>query len=196
MKLPEHDSLHRRGRALEEAFFAKRDQQLLDALRRRLTAEEAENVLAAATGVADQIVIQELADLGAPQFLAVLGIFPLVEVAWCDGNVSAQERKAVLTAAADMGLPVDSPSHKLLDRWLETRPVENAVSLWTDYVQAVCGTLKPETVAKLKRGVMGRAKKIAQATGGILGVGNKISATEQACLDRLAKAFEKSADRG
>jgi hypothetical protein len=196
MKLPEYDTLHKRGRALEEAFFAKRDQQLLEALRRRLTAEEAESVLAAATGVADQIVIQELADLGAPQFLAVLGLFPLVEVAWCDGQVAAKEREAILAAAADMGLPVDSPSHKLLDRWLETRPAENALSLWSEYVQAVGATLKPETVAKLKRGVMGRAKKIAQAAGGILGMGNKISATEQACLDRLAKAFEPPAERG
>jgi hypothetical protein len=190
MKPPEYDSIHKRGRALEEAFFAERDQQLLQALRRRLSAEEAANVLAAATGVSDQIVIRELAELPAAHFLAVLGIFPLVEVAWCDRTVSAAERKAVLAAAADMGVLLDSPAHRLLDRWLESRPAETALSLWTDYVRAVCATLKPETVATLKDGVMQRARKIALAAGGVLGLGNKISAAEQACLDRLTQAFE------
>jgi hypothetical protein len=179
---------------MEEAFFADRDQQLLAALRRRLSAEEAEAALAAATGVTEKIAIRELAELPASHFLAVLGIFPLVEVAWCDRTVSAQERKAVLAAAADMGVPIDSPAHRLLDRWLESRPSETALSLWTDYVKAVCATLKPETVAKLKDGVMERAKQIALAAGGVLGMGNKISTAERACLDRLAAAFETAAD--
>ena len=190
MRHPDHDALHKRGKALEDTFFAVRDRQLLEALRRRLTAEEAEQVLAAATGVTEGIAIRELATLPAPHFLAVLGIFPLVAVAWCDGEIAAAERRAVLTAACDMGVPDDSPSRELLDRWLATRPAELAIELWSDYVQAVCRTLQPETVAKLKKGVMGRAQKVAAAAGGILGVGNKVSATEQACLDHLAKAFD------
>jgi hypothetical protein len=193
MKIPEYDSLHERGRVLEEVFFAQRDRQLLEALRRRLTADEAKEVLAAATGVTDQMVIKELAGLSAPQFLAVLGIFPLVEVAWCGSRVSPKERKAVLAAAAQMGLPPDSPAPHLLDRWLESRPAESAVSLWKEYVQAVCATLKPETVAKLKEAVIGRARNVASAAGGLLGFGNKVSADEQACLDRLSEAFERAA---
>jgi len=190
MKLPEYDSIQDRGRALEEAFFAERDQELLETLRRRLTAEEARNVLAAATGVKDEIAIKELADLPVGQFLAVLGIFPLVEVAWCDRQLTASERKVILSAATEMGVPVDSPSHQLLDRWLQERPAEGAAGLWRDYVRAVCATLKPDTVAKLKDSVMGRARKVANAAGGVLGLGRKVSAAEQRCLDELAKAFE------
>lgn len=189
MKPPEYDSIHKRGRALEEAFFQERDQHLMDLLRRRFTADEAKQVLSAATAVQDEIVIKELADVGAPQFLAVLGIFPMVEVAWCDGDVSANERAAIINAAQEMGIEEKSPSHQLLKRWLETKPADNAFSLWADYAKAICATLTPDTVGKLKTGVMGRARKIAEAAGGILGFGKKISPAEEACLEKLENVF-------
>ena len=94
-----------------------------------------------------------------------------------------------MTAVTEMGVAADSPSHQLLDRWLTTRPAPDAISLWQTYVQAICATLPPETVEKLKEGVMGRAAAVARAAGGILGMGNKISVAEKKCLDQLATAF-------
>ena len=116
MSLPDHHSLHKRGQMLEDLFFAKKDRDLLHSLRRNLSAEEARGLLSAATGVGDEIAIKELADMSAPNFLAVLGIFPLVEVAWCDGEVSGEERRAILQGVAEMGVTDGSPSHQLLDR--------------------------------------------------------------------------------
>jgi hypothetical protein len=188
-----HDILQQRGRALEEAFFAERDRQLLESLRRRLSIEEAQKVLSAATGVVDAIALPELAGVAAPQFLAILGIYPMVHIAWCDGEVSADERKAILSAANGMGVEQGSTCHQLLERWLQSRPLETVEKLWTEYVQAVCASLDPNTVATLKKGVIGRAEKIAAATGGILGMGSKISATEKANLDRLSQAFSAAA---
>jgi hypothetical protein len=189
MNIPPNDSIHKCGRALEEAFFAERDWQLLETLRRKLSVEEAQKVLTAATGVVDEIAIPELSGIAAPQFLAILGIFPMVEVAWCDKEVSPDERKAILAAAHEMGVERESTCHKLLDRWLGSRPAEGVSALWSDYVRAVCAALEPATVATLKRGVIGRAEKIAAAAGGFLGMGNKISAAERECMDRLAQAF-------
>lgn len=193
---PHNDAIHQRGRAMEEAFFADRDKQLLDNLRRRLTMEEAQKVLGAATGAMESIPLPELAGVAAPQFLAILGVFPMVDVAWCDKEVSHAERRAVLDAAHEMGIERGSACHQLLDRWLETRPAENVEKLWVEYVQAVCAAIDPVTVAKLKSGVMNRAEKIAAASGGILGIGNRISAAERACLDRLAEAFAPPAQTG
>jgi hypothetical protein len=184
-----HDILQQRGRALEEAFFAERDRQLLETLRRRMSMEEAQKVLAAATGVVDSIALPELAGVAAPQFLAILGIYPMVHVAWCDGEVSADERKAVLSAVNEMGVEQGSTVHQLLQRWLENRPAERVEELWAEYVQAVCASIEPATVATLRKAVIGRAEKVAAASGGFLGMGNKISPTEKAQLDRLAQAF-------
>jgi hypothetical protein len=189
MNTPPNDLIHKRGRALEEAFFAERDWRLLETLRRKLSVEEAQKLLTAATGVVDEIAIPELSGIAAPQFLAILGIFPMVEVAWCDKEVSPDERKAVLAAAHEMGVERESTCHKLLDRWLESRPAEGVSRLWSDYVRAVCAALEPATVATLKRGVIGRAEKIAAAAGGFLGMGNKVSVAERECMDRLAQAF-------
>jgi len=189
MNIPPYDSIHKRGRALEEAYFAERDWKLLQALRRKLSLAEAQKVLTAATGVVDEIAIPELSRIAAPQFLAVLGIFPMVEVAWCDREVTLAERKAILTAAHEMGVERETTCHKLLDRWLESRPAAGVSALWADYVRAVCAALEPATAATLKLGVIGRAEKVAAAAGGFLGMGNKISAEERACIDRLAQAF-------
>jgi hypothetical protein len=189
MNIPPNDAIHKRGRALEEAFFAERDWKLRETLRRKLNVAEAQKVLTAATGVVDEIAIPELSKIAAPQFLAILGIFPMVEVAWCDREVSLEERKAILAAAHEMGVERESTCHKLLDRWLESRPAEGVSTLWSDYVRAVCAALEPATAAKLKLGVIGRAEKVAAATGGFLGMGNKISAEERECIDRLAQSF-------
>jgi hypothetical protein len=189
MNILENDAIHKRGRALEEAFFAERDWQLLQTLRRRLSVEEAQKVLTAATGVVDEIAIPELSGIAAPQFLAILGIFPMVEIAWCDKEVSPDERRAILAAAHEMGVERESTCHKLLERWLESRPAEEVSSLWSNYVRAVCAALEPGTVLTLKEGILGRAKKVAAAAGGFLGLGYKISDTERACMDRLAEAF-------
>jgi hypothetical protein len=191
MKLPEHDSLHDRGRALEEAFFADRDRHLVEKLKRKLTAEETERVLAAAMGIADDLTIKAVTKVEAGvQVLAAMALLPMVEVAWCDGDVSAQERNAILKAAAEMEITADSDLYKILKGWLENRPALGALAAWKNYVQAMCATLESPTVFKLKQAVIGRAESVARAAGGILGMGNKISAAEQKCLDDLAKTFD------
>lgn len=191
MKLPEHDSFHERGRALEEAYFAERDRQLVEQLKRKLTAEEAERVLAAAMGIADELTIKALTKVEAGvQVLTIMALLPMVEVAWCDGEVSPPERDAILKAAVAMGVTHDSPPYELLKNWLESKPKAGAVVAWKNYVRALLATLEPETVFKLRKGVLERAETVAKAAGGILGLGNKISAKEQECIDDLAKAFD------
>lgn len=192
MHLPQYDSLHARGRALEEAYFHQRDQQLIDELKRRFSAQEAEKMLEKAIGIADELAVQAVTRTEAGvQVLTAMALLPLVEVAWCDGEVSAEEHQAILRAAAEFHLAPDSVMYKLLESWLRHRPSPESLEAWKHYVKALCATLEPETVTKIKEGVVGRAEKIARAAGGFLGFGSKISAKEQECLDCLAACFCK-----
>jgi hypothetical protein len=191
VKHPEHDSFQDRAKSLEDAFFAERDRELLAALSSRMGGAEAKELLISATGVRDEIALPELAGLPVPQFLAVLGLFPMVEVAWCDQELGSTERSIILQLAHEMGVTKGSPSHELLDRWLMKKPAENAGVLWEEYVRSVNSTLQPETVAVLKEAVMHRARRVAAAEGGILGFGKTVSATEEACLARLERAFDR-----
>ena len=186
----DHDALHARGKSLEDAFFHERDRQLIAALERKYTAEETEKLLAAATGIADKVALQEVTRVQAGvQVLAAMVLLPLVEVAWCDGDVSANEKQAILKAADGLGIGVDSHAYQLLNTWLDKRPSADALSKWKEYVRAICANLSADTVSKLKQGVVDRAEKIALAAGGFLGFGSKVSAAERAKLDELAAAF-------
>jgi hypothetical protein len=54
----------------------------------------------------------------------------------------------------------------------------------------LCAALKPGEKRALRDELLGRARQVAEATGGFLGLGNKISPEEQVVLDELAKVFE------
>lgn len=181
-----------RRRALEESYFDQKDKELLEQMRRKMETGEREKALAEATGITDKMVLADLAKSGSePGALAALGLVPLVEIAWSDGSISDGERTAVLKAAAEMGIAAGSPSQELLQKWLIARPPVGAVVAWKEYVKALVGTMPPDRAKSMQASIIGRAKKVAESSGGILGMGNKISAAEQGMLDDLAKAFEK-----
>lgn len=177
---------------MEEAYFHDRDQQLIDELKRRFTAEEAEKMLEKAIGIADELAVKAVTQTEAGvQVLTAMALLPLAEVAWCDGEVTVEEHHAILRAASEYQIDSESVMYKLLQSWLKQRPSPESLAAWKNYVKALCATLEPQTIAKMKEGVVGRAEKIARAAGGFLGFGSKISAQEQECLDCLAECFCK-----
>jgi hypothetical protein len=97
----------------------------------------------------------------------------------------------VLDAAEQAGTRAGSDAHKLLEGWLKEPPPPAVREAWVKYVQALIATLSSDDTALLKREVLGRARTVAEAAGGFLGVGAKVSRTEADALKRLEDAFEK-----
>ena len=179
-----------REHALEEVFFAQQDQALLRRLREADATKSKKEALSAASGIADDKVLGELVALGVDSApVAALSLVPLVVVAWADNQVDAKERDAVLAAAVESGVTEGGAGHQLLDRWLATRPPHNLLVAWTDYIRAVSSTMTEQSRRDFKTDLMGRARKVAEAAGGILGAGWKISPVEKDVLARLEKAF-------
>ena len=177
-----------RKRALE-AYFDQQDRQLIEQMRNKMVAQEREAELSAATGITDRLVLSDLAkgsDIGA---LAALGLIPLVEVAWADGRIAPSEYSVALKSAAAMGVPQGSQAYALLEKWLQARPSPGVVSAWKEYVRALVKTWPQDRVRIIKKAILGRATSVAQSAGGVLGLGNKVSAKEQAVLDDLESAF-------
>jgi hypothetical protein len=186
----EYDSLHSRGKALEDAYFAQRDRELAAKLKSRLDADEMKRLLHYSVGLTDELADKGFAHLTSGlEVVAAMALLPMVEVAWCDGTVSPEEKGAVLRGAAEMGLGDDSPLQQFLQNWLDHRPSPAALEAWKSYVRAFVGMVDPAHAATARQDIIGRAEKVARAAGGFLGFGNKISAAEQACLDELARAF-------
>ncbi len=184
------DFLGDRKKALEESFFARENARLVEKLRAEQRQKSARETLAALSGIADPALLDLLLAQGidAETWLAV-SLVPLVEVAWADGQVEAAERRAVLAAAAANGVLPGTPSHALLEGWLATRAAEGLLQAWGEYTVALCARLPAAERESLKRQVVGRARAVAEAAGGILGLGRKVSAREEEVLRELEKAF-------
>jgi hypothetical protein len=179
-----------RKKALEESFFAKENAKLVEKLRAERRRAGAREGLAALSGIADPALLDLLIGHGIePETWLAVSLVPLVEVAWADGEVEAAERRAVLEAAAEHGVAPGSPSHALLESWLAKRPEGGLLEAWGEYMVDLCERLPAAEREALKRQVVGRARAVAEAAGGILGLGRRVSEREEVLLRELEKAF-------
>jgi hypothetical protein len=185
------DFLGDRRKALENQFFQEREERLLAELRKRREAEVSKEALSQASGITDETVLLHLVEAGiAAETLAALSLVPLVEVAWADGTIDRRERNAILDAAEEGGLGKDTPAHHLLGSWLDRRPAPELIEAWRGYVAELCAGMPSGARSALMRDLLGRAREVAEAAGGFLGLGRRVSDDEQRVLDRLATAFQ------
>ena len=189
MKQNTDEVLKERQRVLEESFLMDRDRQLLEMLRKQLSSPDRKKALAAASGISDEKVLDHLieANIGS-ETIAALGIIPLVAVAWADGEPDEREKQAVLSACECEGITPDSISYALLQSWLVDEPDAMLFNAWKDFIAAASKSLSPIALQALKDDVLGRARKVAHASGGILGIGS-ISSDEEERLRDMELAF-------
>jgi hypothetical protein len=185
------DSLHERGKAMEDRFFAEKDEKLLEQLRSELSAKESRDALESASGITDATVLDALIDCGiTPESLTSVSLIPLVAVAWADDLMEDSEKEAILKAAATAGITSGTASYAMLESWLGARPGAELLDSWKAYISTLKSSLSEPAFVQLKGSVIGRAEDVAKSAGGFLGLGNKVSATEEKVLKELAAAFE------
>jgi hypothetical protein len=177
-----------RGKALVEEFYRwaplEPVQQVVPA---RPASKEQE--ISLASGITDRAVLRLLADLEvSASVVAALALVPLVEVAWADGELAAEERAAVLRASEDHGIRAGSRAHALLATWLEHRPTQTLFEAWQAYIEAVLEPLDPEERGRLCADLVGRARDVALAAGH-RGGPSGISKEEELALEHLEAAL-------
>jgi len=184
------DGLERRRNALEETFFGKRDHDLLEQMRAKLSQDKHRESLTAASGITDPAVLDLLIANGIESTtLAAVSLAPLVLVAWADGSVKPTERDAVLKAAADSGVKEGDPSSQLLEGWLNERPESELLDTWAEYIQELKSRLDEKAREAVKSDIVGRAQTVAEAAGGFMGIGS-VSKEEKAVIEAIKKAFD------
>ena len=179
-----------RRRALEDSFFAKQNQAQLRQIRERQAAGERRQVLRETSGLHDEALLERLETLGIEaETLAALSVVPLVAVAWAAGVLDESEREAVLRGAEESGLASGDAAWELLRDWLREPPSPDQLATWRDYTRALCAELDGKQRAVLREELIGRARAVADAAGGFLGLGNRISKEEAALIRELESAF-------
>jgi hypothetical protein len=179
-----------RRAGLEEAFFARQNEEL----RRRIVESGIQSdrraALAAASHIQDPAVLDRLLELGlGAETISALTLVPLVLVAWADGDLSNLEREAVMEAAAKEGIHQDAPGHALLEGWLRQKPGPQLAAAWKDYVRALTKPIELDARRELELHVMDKARQVADAAGGVLGLTSRISVAEREMLSDLSAAF-------
>lgn len=185
------DPLKDRRQALEEEFFRKENVRLAADLRLKRMSEESKAAMSRVSGIDDDAVLEKLVELGiGAETLAAITLVPLVEMAWADGKMDRKEREAILKGADAQGVETGSDAFALLQDWLEHRPPPRLLAAWRDYVGALCDEMLPEDRKQLKKEVLARARAVAEAAGGFLGLGGKVSREEEQVYGILETAFK------
>lgn len=183
------DSLHERGKAMENSFFLQQDKELLKKLKAEMEASDQREALAKASGLTDEGALNALINNNvSPENVTALSLVPLVAVAWADKKMEDAEVTAILSAAAEAGVNEGSASYQLLEGWLKKQPGDELLEAWKSYVNALKSSLESAAFSQLGNSIMHRAENVANAAGGFLGLG-KTSDVERQILDDLNKVF-------
>ena len=183
-------TLDDRREALEESFFRKENEKLLQRLRQKQEREHQREALGDTMAYHGVELLDQLLDAGlrAETWLAV-SLVPLVEVAWADREVSPQERAVILEAAEQNGITAGTDARALLEHWLEERPPRRLRDAWKAYVGAVKQSLGSTELDAFHSDTLERARAVAEATNSLLGFGRKVSDVEREMLEELDAAF-------
>jgi hypothetical protein len=185
--------LAERSRKSEEDYFRRREQELIDKLRKKTEAEAHRQGLAEAIGLENEQILDVLREMGFDRAtVVVLFLIPLIQVAWSDGSISDRERTLILEAAHAHGVTEDTPAHEKLNAWLAARPPEQtserALQVMRDLMVFQSTDAREATTGRL----IDACERIAAASGGFLGLGPKISAEEAAVMKRVASEIERA----
>jgi len=177
-------------RASEEEYFHRKEKELIERLKKKAAAETHRKGLAEAIGLDNKQILDVLQDMGFDRStVMLLFLFPLLQVAWSDGEVSEKERVLILRAAQTHGIREESAAYEKLTGLLRTQPApvffERALKVIQDLLQFQKGETRQSTSTKL----IDACERVAAASGGFLGVGPKVSAKEKTVLRRLASAI-------
>jgi len=182
--------LKAKAKALEDSFFAKENERILQELRAVKALEVKKKEFREYLNIDNEEILDALVELEIePVTMVAFSLVPLVEVAWADGEIQAKERDAIIQAAIEGGVEEGSPTCDLLRNWLKMKPDPKLLEVWKGYMEVLKDSLGERSRAQLKSGTMGRARAVAEAAGGFLGVAS-ISAAEKKMIEELEWSFD------
>lgn len=193
--MTERHALDDRRRGLEEEYFRKKEQELIEKMRRHHEAEAEQRRLGEQAGVADESILTDLQSLGyTPETVMLLHLVPLIQTAWAEGGVSNRERDLIIKAARSRGIDAGSAADRQLNNWLTERPSEELFEKTLRAISAILQARSPEDRDASQRDLLSLCTTIAAASGGFVGF-HAVSEEERQILAHISEELEKSRKR-
>jgi hypothetical protein len=184
--MSEQDPLRDRGRALEEEYFRRKDQELIAKIRARAAAQATERDLGDSTGIDDPEILHELRALGfTPGTVALLPLMPVLQVAWAEGGVTPIERDLIEQLATARGIEPGTEADGQLMDWLANRPGDDIFEGATRLIRAMLDAGSPVMNEWTAADLVQYCEQVAAASGGVFGRG-RVSPDEKAILESIA----------
>jgi len=188
------DIFDARRRTFEEEYAKKNDAQLIDKLEALFNRHIDRETIRQATGITDERVLDNLIALNlSGDLMAAFKLYPLVEMAWADGHADERETRAVLDSVEHHGMSRDSAAYEMLARALKNHPRPDTRKAWYSYAEELCTTLNPQELASFRDDLLEHARKVAEASGGILNVALTVSDKEKRILEAIRRALTPGA---
>ncbi|HVN85539.1 MAG TPA: hypothetical protein VMW17_11905 [Candidatus Binatia bacterium] len=179
-----------RRKQLEEEYFRKKDAQLVDKLKSVFHRKIDREAIQEATGITNEGLLDNLVALNlSGESMAAFQLYPLVEIAWADGEVDEREIHAVLSAAERHGVGRGSAAFALLENALKNRPRDDSRKAWYLYAEELRKVLSAQELESFRNDLLDDARHVAEASGGILNLMFTVSGNEQKVLDAIKRAL-------
>jgi len=186
------DAFTQRKSGLEEEYFRKKEQELIEQIRHRAAIQVERQELAEAVGVADEEILATLEELGyTRETVKLLHLVPLAQIAWASGSVTPREREMVLRLCEWRGVEKDSPAWEQLNKWLDERPSDDFFLKTLRIIRHLLDVQPDKERVAGRTDLISFCIRIANASGGFLGVGSKVSADEQMALDQIVEELTR-----
>ena len=160
------DIFRKREMYLEEEYFRKKEFELLEKLKGVFKKQQDKEALRKASGVTDEALLDRMVAINASgEGLAAFQLYPLIELAWADGDLSESEATAVLMAGEKQGLRPGTRPYEMLEQRLRKGPDAEARKIWFAYAEEMRKHLTPRELDTLRNDLLERARAVVAATG-------------------------------
>jgi uncharacterized tellurite resistance protein B-like protein len=140
-----------------------------------------------ALGSSDEELLEALGELGFSGETAVIfDLLPLVHVSWADGKVQRGERAAIFSILEERKIGEEHPAFVMMESLLEEQPSEAFMDTTLALLQRLGASGKSTDVVDM-------CVRVAEASGGLLGIGSRISDAECSLIAQVAEMLGSEA---
>ena len=160
------DIFQQRETYLEEEYFRKKEFELLEKLKAVFQKKMDKETIRKATGVTNEQLLDRLVEIQLNgDMMKAFELYPLVEIAWADGDLSEREARSVLAAGEKRGISPGSGGYQMLDDRLHKGPDPELRKVWFSYAEELKKVLSPRELETFRNDLLERARGIVAATG-------------------------------
>lgn len=185
--MAEKDIFSEREHWLEEEYFRKQNQMLVEQLRQQTAQEADRQRLAEITGIKDEEALAGLQELGfSAETIELLHLAPLVEVAWAEGGVTDRQRELIIKLARMRGIDENSTADRKLTEWLSERPSHAFFEACLSAERLLLEALPPDERERNRDDLIAHCNRIARVIYGRMW-GHEVIQEEEQMIAHIAE---------